>query len=54
MLTHNFSAEYGRNPGSQVNVVSKAGTNQFHGSLWEFVRNDAFNARNFSRAAFRP
>ncbi len=30
--THNFSAEYGRNPGSQVNVISKAGTNEFHGA----------------------
>ena len=45
--THNFSAEYGRNPGSQVNVVSKAGTNEFHGAAWEFLRNDALNARNF-------
>ena len=47
MLTHDFSAEYGRNPGSQVTVVSKAGTNEFHGAAWEFVRNDDFNARNF-------
>ncbi len=47
ILTANFSAEYGRNPGSQVNVASKAGTNSFHGSVWEFLRNDALNARNF-------
>jgi hypothetical protein len=47
ILTSNFTAEYGRNGGSQVNVVSKAGTNQFHGAAWEFLRNDAFNARNF-------
>lgn len=47
ILTSNFTAEYGRNAGSQVNVVSRAGTNQFHGSAWEFLRNDAFNARNF-------
>jgi hypothetical protein len=47
ILTHNFAAEYGRNPGSQVNVVSRAGTNEFHGSAWEFLRNDALNARNF-------
>lgn len=47
ILTHNFAAEYGRNPGSQVNVVSRAGTNGFHGSAWEFLRNDAMNARNF-------
>jgi len=45
--THNFSAEYGRNPGAQVNVVSKAGTNELHGAAWEFLRNDALNARNF-------
>jgi hypothetical protein len=47
ILTHNFAPEYGRNPGSQVNVLSKAGTNDFHGSAWEFLRNDALNARNF-------
>jgi outer membrane receptor protein involved in Fe transport len=45
--TQNFSAEYGRNPGSQVNVVSKAGTNEFHGAAWEFLRNNNLNARNF-------
>jgi outer membrane receptor protein involved in Fe transport len=47
ILTHNFAAEYGRNPGSQINVVSRPGTNEFHGSAWEFLRNDALNARNF-------
>ncbi len=47
VLTHNFSAEYGRNSGAVVNAVTKSGTNQFHGSLWEFVRNDAFDARSF-------
>ncbi len=47
VLTHNFAAEYGRNPGSQVTVVSKAGTNAFHGSAWEFLRNNSLNARNF-------
>jgi hypothetical protein len=43
----NFGAEYGRNPGSQVNVASKARTNEFHGAAFEFLRNDALNARNF-------
>ena len=47
ILTHNFAAEYGRNPGSQVNVVSRTGSNEFHGSAWDFLRNDALNARNF-------
>ncbi len=47
LLTHNFGAEYGRNPGSQVSVVTKSGTNDFHGAAWEFLRNDALDARNF-------
>ena len=47
ILTHDFSAEYGHNPGSQVMVASKSGTNQFHGAAWEFLRNNALNARNF-------
>lgn len=47
ILTHNFGPEYGRNPGSQVSVVTKSGTNDFHGAAWEFLRNDALNARNF-------
>jgi len=45
--THNFSAEFGNNAGSQVTVTSKAGTNQFHGAAWEFLRNDKLNARSF-------
>ena len=45
-----FSAEYGRNAGSQVSVVSKSGTNQLHGTVWEFLRNDDLNARNFFSA----
>ena len=50
ILTHNFAAEYGRNPGSQVTVISRSGTNQFHGSAWEFLRNNDLNARNFFAA----
>lgn len=45
--TSGVSARYGLHPGSVVNVVTKSGTNHFHGSLFEFVRNGAFNARNF-------
>ena len=51
--TSNFSAEYGRNSGAQINVVTKRGTNEYHGSLFEFHRNDAFDARNFF-APVRP
>jgi len=45
--TSNFSAEFGRNTGSVVNVVTKSGTNAFTGSGWEFVRSDKFQAKNF-------
>ena len=45
--THNFTSEYGNNSGSQVSVTSKSGTNEFHGTLWEFLRNDKLNARSF-------
>jgi len=43
----NFEAQYGRNSGSVVNIVTKSGTNQFHGAVFEFFRNDVFDARNF-------
>ncbi|HZS54816.1 MAG TPA: TonB-dependent receptor, partial [Bryobacteraceae bacterium] len=46
----NYSAEYGRMPGAVVNASIKSGTNQFHGELWEFVRNTEFNAVGF----FKP
>ncbi len=45
--TSTFSAEFGNNAGAQVTMVTKAGSNQFHGSAWEFHRNDALNARNY-------
>jgi len=45
--TVNFSAEYGRNNGSVVIAVSRTGGNRFHGSAYEFFRNDVFDARNF-------
>ncbi|MGH9455328.1 MAG: carboxypeptidase regulatory-like domain-containing protein, partial [Terriglobia bacterium] len=47
VLTNTFDAEYGRNSGSIVNVVTKSGANQFHGDLYEFLRNRALNARGF-------
>jgi len=43
----NFEPEYGRNGGAVVNIVTKSGTNQFHGSVFEYFRNDALDARNY-------
>jgi Carboxypeptidase regulatory-like domain len=45
--TNNYSAEQGRASGAVVSVVTKSGTNQIHGSAFEFLRNNALNARNF-------
>src|SRR5437588_3360096 len=42
-----FSAEYGRNSGAVVNIATRSGTNEWHGELFEFLRNDALDARNF-------
>ncbi len=47
VLTSNYGAQYGRNASGTVETVTKSGTRDFHGDLYDFVRNDAFNARNF-------
>lgn len=47
ILESNYSAEYGRNGGGVISVVTKSGTNDWHGSVFEFLRNDAFNANSF-------
>ena len=47
VLTNTFDAEYGRNSGSVVNVVTKGGSNEFHGDAYEFFRNRALNTRGF-------
>ena len=44
--TSNYNAQYGQNAGGVVNIITKSGTNQYHGDLFEFVRNRAFNAAN--------
>jgi hypothetical protein len=51
--TNTFAAEYGRNTGSVVNLVTKSGSNQLHGSAYDFFRNDVLDARNyFNKAEF--
>ena len=46
-VASNFEAEYGRSAGAVVNIVTKSGTNQYHGTASEFFRNNALDARNF-------
>ncbi len=53
--TSNYQAQYGRSAGSNINIVSKSGTNAFHGTLFEFFRNSALDAKNFfAPPTFKP
>jgi hypothetical protein len=54
LLTDSYSAEYGKHPGAQVLIVTQSGSNQLHGALYEFLRNNAFDARNFFDGASVP
>ena len=47
MDNSSLSAEYGQNSGAVVNIATRSGSNQFHGELFEYLRNDALDARNF-------
>lgn len=55
ILVNNYSAEYGRNGGGVITVVTKSGTNSLHGTLFDYLRNDAFNANDyFDKQAGQP
>lgn len=54
VLQNNYSAEYGQGAGTIVQIASKSGTNQFHGSAFEFLRNSALDARNFFSNSVPP
>ena len=54
VLRDSYSVEYGKHPGAQVLIVTQSGTNQWHGTAYEFLRNSAFDARNFFDGASVP
>src|SRR5581483_11056162 len=54
VLTNNYPAQYGNAMGAVIEVASRAGTNQFHGTVFEFLRNNKMDARNFFDARKPP
>jgi len=54
ILTNSYSAEYGRSSGAQVNVITRSGSNTFHGAAYDYLRNRVLDARNFFDGPARP
>lgn len=54
VLRDNYGAEYGKRPGAQVTIVTQSGTNQFHGSAYEYLRNNALDAPNYFDVGSAP
>ena len=54
ILTHTADAEFGHSSGSTTNIVTRSGTNSFHGAAWEFLRNDAMDAKSFFAQGVEP
>ena len=54
ILTHTANAEFGHSTGSTTNIITRSGTNDYHGSLWEFLRNDAMDAKSFFAQSVEP
>lgn len=54
ILTHTANAEFGHSTGSTTNIITRSGANEFHGSLWNFVRNNAMDAKSFFADSVEP
>ena len=54
ILSHNANAEFGRNTGSTTNIVTRSGSNSFHGATWEFLRNDAMDSSDYFTQSVQP
>src|ERR1700685_570369 len=54
ILCHNANAEFGRNTGSTTNIVTRSGSNSFHGAAWEFLRNDAMDSSDYFTQSVQP
>src|SRR5207245_10036527 len=52
--TSTYAPEFGRTPGGQISIVTRSGTNQFHGTAFDYLRNDLFDANNWFNTSVLP